>query len=93
MKIRSSRTLRTLCLAISLGTTACLAPGHYLMTTTTAAAGPVMRHLEFVHQAHCADWDLRMISVTEHWAQFAVAGPLASWPASTCCMAGRSITV
>ncbi|MGC1486480.1 MAG: glycine cleavage T C-terminal barrel domain-containing protein, partial [Albidovulum sp.] len=59
------------------GTTARLGPNHYLMTTTTAAAGAVMRHLDFVQQAFCADWDVRTISVTEHWAQFAVAGPLA----------------
>lgn len=59
------------------GTTACLAEGHFLMTTTTAAAGQVMRHLDFVQQAHCPDWDIRTISVTESWAQFAVAGPLA----------------
>ena len=59
------------------GTTARLAENHYLMTTTTAAAGLVMRHLEFVAQAYCADWDVRFISVTENWAQFAVAGPLA----------------
>jgi sarcosine oxidase subunit alpha len=59
------------------GTTARLGENHYLMTTTTAAAGLVMRHLEFVAQAYCAGWDLRFISVTENWAQFAVAGPLA----------------
>ncbi|MBS0563392.1 MAG: sarcosine oxidase subunit alpha family protein [Proteobacteria bacterium] len=59
------------------GTTACLAPGHYLMTTTTAAAGQVMRHLDFVQQAFCPGWKVRAISVTEQWAQFAVAGPLA----------------
>ena len=57
------------------GTTARLGENHYLMTTTTAAAGQVMRHLDFVHQTHCADWDVRFISVTESWAQFAVAGP------------------
>ncbi|MDE3079325.1 MAG: sarcosine oxidase subunit alpha family protein [Paracoccaceae bacterium] len=57
------------------GTTACLGENHYLMTTTTAAAGLVMRHLEFVHQALHPDWDVRFISVTEQWAQFAVAGP------------------
>ncbi|WP_127900678.1 sarcosine oxidase subunit alpha family protein [Solirhodobacter olei] len=57
------------------GTTACLAENHYLMTTTTAAAGLVMRHLEFVHQALRPSWDVRFISVTEQWAQFAVAGP------------------
>ncbi|MEZ5796386.1 MAG: sarcosine oxidase subunit alpha family protein [Paracoccaceae bacterium] len=59
------------------GTTARLAEDHFLMTTTTAAAGLVMRHLDFVHQAFCADWKLRFISVTEAWAQFAVAGPKA----------------
>jgi heterotetrameric sarcosine oxidase alpha subunit len=59
------------------GTTARLAEDHWLMTTTTAAAGQVMRHLDWVHQAFCAGWDVRFISVTEHWAQFAVAGPLA----------------
>ena len=57
------------------GTTARLGDTHFLMTTTTAAAGLVMRHLDFVHQTHCIDWDLRFISVTESWAQFAAAGP------------------
>jgi sarcosine oxidase subunit alpha len=57
------------------GTSARLGEDHYLMTTTTAAAGLVMRHLDFVHQAFCADWQVRFISVTESWAQFAVAGP------------------
>ena len=59
------------------GTTARLGEHHYLMTTTTAAAGLVMRHLDFVHQAFCAGWDVRFTSVTESWAQFAVAGPKA----------------
>ncbi len=59
------------------GTTARLAENHYLMTTTTAAAGQVMRHLDFIHQAYCASYDLRFISVTESWAQVAVAGPKA----------------
>jgi len=59
------------------GTTACLAPGHYVMTTTTAAAGPVMAHMEFVSQALRPDLDVMFTSVTEQWAQFSVAGPLA----------------
>jgi sarcosine oxidase subunit alpha len=59
------------------GTTARLGETHWLMTTTTAAAVQVMRHLDFVAQAHCPGWDVRCISVTEHWAQFAVAGPKA----------------
>ncbi|MDU8911222.1 sarcosine oxidase subunit alpha family protein [Aestuariicoccus sp. MJ-SS9] len=57
------------------GTTARLSESQWVMTTTTAAAGPVMRHLDWVHQAYCRDMDLRFISVTEQWAQFAVAGP------------------
>ncbi len=59
------------------GTTARLGDNHYVMTTTTAAAGEVMRHLEFVHQCHCPQMNVRFISVTEQWAQFAVAGPKA----------------
>ena len=57
------------------GTTARLDENHYLMTTTTAAAGQVMRHLDFVHQCLHPEWDLSFISVTEQWAQFAIAGP------------------
>jgi sarcosine oxidase subunit alpha len=57
------------------GTTARLGEHHYVMTTTTAAAGQVMRHLDFVHQALCPDLDVSFISVTEQWAQFAIAGP------------------
>ena len=57
------------------GTTARLGAHHYVMTTTTAAAGLVMRHLEWVHQGLRPDLDVRFASVTEQWAQFAVAGP------------------
>ena len=57
------------------GTTARLGETHFVMTTTTAAAGQVMKHLEFVHQCLRPDLNVRFISVTEQWAQFAVAGP------------------
>jgi len=57
------------------GTTARLSDGQWVMTTTTAAAGQVMKHLDWVRQAYCARMDVRFISVTEQWAQFAVAGP------------------
>ncbi|XDA96904.1 sarcosine oxidase subunit alpha family protein [Sulfitobacter sp. LCG007] len=57
------------------GTCARLGENHYLMTTTTAAAGQVMRHLEFVSQCLRPDLDVRFTSATEQWAQFAVAGP------------------
>ncbi len=57
------------------GTCARMGAEHYVMTTTTAAAGDVMRHLEFVCQMLHPEWDVTFTSVTEQWAQFAVAGP------------------
>jgi sarcosine oxidase subunit alpha len=57
------------------GTTARLDEHHFVMTTTTAAAGQVMKHMEFVHQCLAPGLDVSFISVTEQWAQFAVAGP------------------
>ena len=59
------------------GTTARLAEHHYLMTTTTANAGRVMQHLQFCHQVLWPTLDVQLTSVTEHWAQYAVAGPRA----------------
>jgi sarcosine oxidase subunit alpha len=76
-RVRYGLMLREDGLVMDDGTTARLGENHYLMTTTTAGAGLVMRHLDFVHQAFCADWDVRFISVTEAWAQFAIAGPMA----------------
>lgn len=57
------------------GTCARLGDSHFVVTTTTAAAGQVMRHLEFVRQCLRPDLDLALTSVTEQWAQFSVAGP------------------
>lgn len=59
------------------GTCARLGGNHFVMTTTTAAAGEVMKHLDFVLQCLHPDWDVQIMSVTEQWAQFAVAGPKA----------------
>ena len=57
------------------GTVACLAPGHYVLTTTTAAAALVMRHIEIASQGIAPHLDVQAVSVTEQWAQFSVAGP------------------
>src|SRR3546814_18841395 len=57
------------------GTTARLTEDSYVMSTTTANAGKVMQHLEFCHQALWPDLAVAMVSVTEQWAQYAVAGP------------------
>jgi methylglutamate dehydrogenase subunit C len=57
------------------GTTSRLGPDHFLMTTTTVNAGKVMMHLEFCHQVLFPTLDVQMISVSDTWAQFSVAGP------------------
>ncbi len=59
------------------GTCARIGRDRYVLTTTTAAAGAVMAHLEFVQQVLRPDWDLRLLSATDHWAQLAVTGPAA----------------
>ena len=59
------------------GTTARLAPDRWVMTTTTANAPRVLQHMEFVHQVLRPDWQVAFVSVTDQWAQFAVAGPRA----------------
>ena len=59
------------------GTTARLAEDHYFMTTTTANAVKVMQHLEFCQQVLWPELDVQLVSVTEQWAQYAVAGPRA----------------
>jgi len=76
-KVRYGLMLREDGHVLDDGTTARLGAHHFVMTTTTAAAGLVMRHLEFVLQVLRPDLDARVISVTEQWAQFAVAGPQA----------------
>ncbi|MGC2127507.1 MAG: sarcosine oxidase subunit alpha family protein [Methylovirgula sp.] len=57
------------------GTTARLGPAHYVMSTTTGNAGKVMQHLEYCHQVLWPELDVAMVSVSEQWAQYAVAGP------------------
>jgi hypothetical protein len=59
------------------GTTARLADTHFVMTTTTANAGKIFQHLEFCHQWLWPELDVAFISVTDQWAQLAVAGPCA----------------
>lgn len=57
------------------GTTSRLGEHHFLMTTTTANAAKVMQHLEFCHQVLWPELGVRMVSVSEQWAQAAIAGP------------------
>jgi methylglutamate dehydrogenase subunit C len=57
------------------GTVARLAPQRFVMTSTTANAPRMMQHLEFCHQVLWPKLDVQMVSVSEQWAQFAIAGP------------------
>ena len=76
-RIRYGLMLREDGFVMDDGTTARLSDNHYLMTTTTVAASQVIRHLDFVHQCLHPEWDISINSVTEHWTQFAIAGPKA----------------
>src|SRR4029079_19361113 len=61
--------------AMDDGTTARLGEQHFIMTTTTANARKVMQHLEFCRQVLWPELDARLVSVSDHWAQYALAGP------------------
>jgi heterotetrameric sarcosine oxidase alpha subunit len=74
-KVRYGLMLREDGLVLDDGTSAHLAPHHYLMSTTTANAAKVMRHLEHARQVIWPELDVQMVSVTEQWAQYAIAGP------------------
>jgi sarcosine oxidase subunit alpha len=63
-------------IALDDGTTSRWGEVDYLMTTTTANAGPVMTHMEHLLQVVWPELRVRVSSVTEHWAGMAVAGPL-----------------
>ncbi|WP_108816737.1 sarcosine oxidase subunit alpha family protein [Loktanella sp. Alg231-35] len=74
-KTRYGLMLREDGIAMDDGTAARLAEDHFVVTTTTANALPVYRHMEFVRQCLFPDIDVQLISTTEAWAQYAVAGP------------------
>ena len=74
-KVRYGLMLREDGIAMDDGTAARLSETHFVMTTTTANAVGVFRHMEFCRQCLWPGMDVHLISVTEQWAQFAVAGP------------------
>ncbi|HEX3399973.1 MAG TPA: aminomethyltransferase family protein, partial [Acetobacteraceae bacterium] len=57
------------------GVTVRLADQHYMMTTTTGGAARVLTWLERWLQTEWPDMRVRLASVTDHWATFAVVGP------------------
>lgn len=74
-KVRYGLMLREDGIAMDDGTAARMSEDHFVVTTTTANALPVYRHMEFVRQCLVPDMDVQLISTTEAWAQYAVAGP------------------
>ena len=57
------------------GTVARLEPNHFALSTTSAHAVKVLQHLEYARQVLWPELDVQLASVTEQWAQFAIAGP------------------
>ena len=74
-KVRYGLMLREDGVCYDDGTTARLSDNHFIMTTTTANAVVVFRNMEFARQCLWPDLDVHLISITDGWAQFAVAGP------------------
>ena len=74
-KTRYGLMLREDGVAMDDGTAGRLAEDHFVVTTTTANAVGVYRHMEFARQCLWPDLDVQLISTTEAWAQYAVAGP------------------
>ncbi|MGB7431500.1 MAG: 2Fe-2S iron-sulfur cluster-binding protein, partial [Ahrensia sp.] len=76
-KARYGLMLREDGFAMDDGTTWRLAENRFLMTTTTANAGPVMQHMEKLLAVHWPDLKVHLTSVTDQWAGMALAGPKA----------------
>lgn len=74
-KVRYGLMLREDGIAYDDGTAARLAEDHFVVTTTTANAVLAYRNMEFARQCLFPDLDVQLISTTEAWAQYAIAGP------------------
>ncbi len=74
-KVRYGLMLREDGFVFDDGTVARLAENRYVISTTTANAIAVMRHIDFATQVIWPELDVQACSVTENWAQIAVAGP------------------
>lgn len=59
------------------GTVARIGENRFLVSTTTANAARVMQHMELCAQWHRPDDDVRLTSISEAYAQYALAGPRA----------------
>ncbi|MFC3725230.1 sarcosine oxidase subunit alpha family protein [Neoaquamicrobium sediminum] len=83
-KARYGLMLREDGLAFDDGTTWRLGEHEFLMTTTTANAGKVMQHLEYLLDIVWPVLRVHLTSVTDQWAGAAVAGPKARAVLAAC---------
>ncbi|MEQ1942869.1 sarcosine oxidase subunit alpha [Mesorhizobium sp. VNQ89] len=74
-KARYGLMLREDGLVLDDGTTWRLAEHDFLMTTTTANAGKVMQHLEYLLDVIWPELKVTLTSVTDQWAGASIAGP------------------
>ena len=74
-RLRYGLMLREDGIVMDDGTVARLSEQHYLVTTTTVSAGKVMNHFEWLLQTAWPELKCHVVSVTEQFAQFALAGP------------------
>ena len=89
-KARYGLMLREDGLAMDDGTTWRLGENDFLMTTTTANAGKVMQHLEYLLDVVWPELKVHLTSVTDEWAGAAVAGPK-SRDVLAACVSGASV--
>jgi len=83
-KARYGLMLREDGLVLDDGTTWRLGEHDFLMTTTTANAGKVMQHLEFLLDCVWPDMKVQLTSVTDQWAGASIAGPVSREILATC---------
>lgn len=76
-KARYGLMLREDGIAFDDGTTWRLGEHDFLMTTTTANAGKVMQHLEYLLDVAWPNLKVAVTSVTDQWAGAAIGGPRA----------------
>jgi sarcosine oxidase subunit alpha len=83
-KARYGLMLREDGLVLDDGTTWRLGEQDFLMTTTTANAGKVMQHLEYLLDVIWPDLKVQLTSVTDQWAGASIAGPVSREILATC---------
>ena len=59
------------------GVTFKLAENHYLMSASTGFADLVFRHMEYLLQVECPNWQVWITPVTSQWCNATICGPKA----------------